>query len=208
MNLPSITLAALICCLLLACQPNGNGGRNPQPLTTGEMTVSDTARYKPLYVHPLLSDAELNAKNTALGGFGKLLPQPMERMEAQLLTRTYWVMEFYHDGHASKEQRKRGQGQWFKFSPDGSFTGGHWDRQTHSGAWYLIYEGPEVYLIIDSNVDRLDARWHVQAIANERDAMAWVRTAELGPYIPGSVSVKLIELYDVPTREQFGVASE
>lgn len=195
-----------IVCIGFGCEkPAAPAAKNPVPLSTGEMTVDDTAAYRPLYVHPLLADAELNSPNTALGGFGKILPQPMERMETQLLTQSYWVMEFYHDSYGSGQQRLNGQGQWLKFKSDGTFIGGHWDRQTHAGAWYILFDGPEVYLTLDSNVDRQDAKWHIQAINGERNAMGWVRTPDFGPRTPRAIQAKMIELYDMPTKAQFGV---
>lgn len=207
---------ALLFCLLLvsACnEPTSSASsstatssaKNPTPLTSGEMTVVDTARYQPLYVHPLLAEVELNAPNTAIGNFGKVLPQPMDRMEAQLLTQSYWVMEFWHDGHASAQQRLNGQGQWFKFNPDGTFIGGHWNRQTHAGAWYILFDRDDVYLTLDSNVDRLDAKWHIQAISNDRTEMGWVRTPDFGPRTPRAIQAKMITLDNVPTKEQFHV---
>lgn len=206
-------LTGLIAALLLllsscdkAANDNNNVKQNPTPLTTGEMTVVDTAKYKPLYVHPLLAETELNAKHTALGNYGKVLPPPMDRMEAQLLTKSYWVAEFYHDSYGSANQRLAGQGQWLQFNPNGTFVGGHWDKQTHAGAWYLLYDGQKRYLTLDSNVDRLDAKWDLQKINGQRDAMAWVRTPELGPRTPTTIQMKLIELYDMPTRQQFGIA--
>ncbi|MEL6141189.1 MAG: hypothetical protein AAFU67_06195 [Bacteroidota bacterium] len=198
----SYLLGATIVLLFLSCQNNTS---NPTPLSTGEMTVVDTASYQPLYVHPLLADVELNAQNTALGGYGQIMSPPMERSEAQLLTKAYWVFEFYHDPNGSAGQRKRGAGQWFRFSPDGSFTGGHWGRQTHAGLWYLLYDGNHRYLTIDSNVDQLDGKWDIQAIGSEQDAMGWVRQNDFGPKLKSPVQGKLIELYNVPTKEQFHV---
>lgn len=126
-------------------------------------------------------------------------------MEAQLLTgRPYWVMEFYHDSYGSAQQRLEGQGQWFHFNPDGTFTGGHWDRQTHAGAWYLVFEDDHRYLTLDSNVDRQDAKWDMQKISGERDAMGWVRSGDFGPRTPRTLQAKMIELFDMPTRAQFG----
>lgn len=196
------------CCVLLlnSCgNDSANARKNPTPLSSGEMTVVDTARYQPLYVHPLLSAAELNAQNTAQGGYGKVLPPPMNRMEANLLTQSpYWVFEFYHDSYGSAQQRLEGQGQWFQFNPDGTFIGGHWDRQTHAGAWYLVFDGQDRFLTLDSNVDRQDAKWNIQKINGERDAMGWVRSPDFGPRTPRTLQAKVIQLFDMPTRKQFG----
>lgn len=190
----------------VGCGDNGAGtsGKNPTPLSSGEMTVNDTASYKPIYVHARLADTELNAQNTAQGGYGKVLPPPMNQMEAQLLTKSFWAFEFYHDSYGSPNQRLAGQGQWLRFNPDGTFIGGHWDQQTHSGAWYLLYDGEHRYLTLDSNVDRLDAKWDIQKINGERDAMGWVRQNDFGPKTPRTIQAKVIELYDMPTKKQFG----
>ncbi|MEM9836006.1 MAG: hypothetical protein AAF828_05860 [Bacteroidota bacterium] len=204
MNRFSLLLSVGLLCFYWGC---GNGSKkNPPKLSTGEVTVVDTATYQPLYIHKVLAESELNAKNTAQGGYGQAMLPPMTYPTAQLLTRNYWVAEFYHDSHASVEQRKRGQGQWFQFNPDGTFIGGHWDRQTHAGAWYLINDTGKTYLQIDSNVDRLDATWDVQAIGSEQEAMGWVRTTKFGPRTPKSITVKMIELFNMPTKQQFGVA--
>lgn len=198
-------LIFLIPALLLLVASCVDNAKNPPKLSTGEKTVQDTAVYQPLYIYTMLGAEELNAQNTSQGRYGQIMVPPMSRTEARLLTRAYWVVEFYHDSFAAKEQRMAGQGQWFRFNPDGSFTGGHWDRQTHSGVWYLIYDGDKKYLTIDSNVDRMDAKWDMQAIGGEEDAMGWVRTTEFGPRTPKSVTIKLISLDNMPTKEQFGV---
>lgn len=191
--------------LALSFTACGDNGKNPTPLSKLEMTFEDTASYQPLFYHPILPATELSAQNTAIGGYGQQLQPPMQRSIAQLLTRSYWVMEFYHDRAASIPQRKLGKGQWFQFNPDGTFRGGHWENQTHSGLWYLLFDGEKTFLTIDSNVDRLDARWDIQAVNGDEDAMGWVRTEAFGPRTPYGVSVKMIELFDPPTKAQFGV---
>ena len=204
MNRLILILATLVI-LATGCVDNA---KNPTPISTGEKTMQDTARYQPLYIHTMLGEEELNAQTTSQGGYGQIMDPPMNRSEPRMLTRDYWVVEFYHDSFASKEQRKKGQGQWFQFNPDGSFIGGHWEKQTHSGLWYIIYDGDKKYITIDSNVDRLDAKWDMQAIGGEEDAMGWVRSTEFGPRTPKSVTIKLITLSDVPTKKQFGVAED
>jgi len=197
---------AILTLLLLgvaAC--TGEATKNPKALSSGEMTVVDTAEYQPLYVHPVLVEQELNSQYTSQGAYGQIMAPPMERLEAQILTRTYWVFEFYHDPNGSIAQRKVGQGLWYRFQPDGSFIGGHWDRQTHSGLWYLTYDGDKVFITIDSNVDRHDGKWDIQAIGREQDTMAWVRTYDFGTRTRSPIQGKLIELFNVPTKEQFGV---
>ncbi len=201
-----IATAAVLSLLVNACK---EGAKNPTPLSTGELTVQDTAAYQPLYIHPLLAQQELNSQHTALGGYGQVMPPPMETRLGQLLTKSFWVMEFYYDSHATVPQRRRGKGQWFQFNKDGTFLGGHWERQTHSGLWYLQPDGSgRDFIIIDSNIDRLDSKWEIQAINGEEDAMGWVRQTDFGPKTPKSVTVKMMELYNIPTKEQFGVTGE
>lgn len=198
----TLILAALVV-LAVSCV---DSSKNPTPLSTGEKTIQDTAVYQPLYIHTMLGEQELNAQTTSQGGYGQIMDPPMNRSEPRMLTRDFWVVEFYHDSFASKEQRKRGQGQWFQFNPDGSFIGGHWEKQTHSGLWYMIYDGDKKYVTIDSNVDRLDGKWDMQGIGSEEETTAWVRTTEFGPRTPRSVTIKLITLSNRPTKQQFGVA--
>lgn len=164
----------------------------------------DTAHYVPLYIHQIPPAEEINNDTTAFGAFGPLFPAPMEKSEAQILTNSYWVIEGYADNQASRAQKIAGTGQWLKFSPSGTFSGGHWEKQTHAGVWYLHYNHKFPRLVIDSNVDRLDATWELQAISADRAEMAWVRlSGEAFGFAHPPFSVKLIELYDRPTKEQF-----
>ncbi len=201
-----VSLISLFALLLLieSCQEGGQ--KNISSGTT--LTVIDTAAYQPLYIHPLLAEQELNSQYTALGAYGQIAPPAMQTRMPQILTKSYWVVEHYYDSHASIPQRRRGNGQWFLFNKDGSFMGGHWERQTHSGVWYVQPDGQKNYLIIDSNVDRLDSKWELQAINGEEDAMGWVRQNDFGPKVPKSVVVKMIELYNIPSKAQFGVETE
>ncbi|NJO86568.1 MAG: hypothetical protein HC821_00280, partial [Lewinella sp.] len=184
-----------------SCQPKQTvASGTPEPAVERQMTVADPAQYQPLYVHPVLKDQELYAQKTALGAYGQVLPVNQERSEIDLLTRSYWVIELYHDPNAEIEQRRKGTGQWFRFKKDGSFTAGHWDRITHSGAWYIVFSGKDRYLTIDSNVDRQDARWNIQAIAGDESAMAMVRENDFGPKVAVPVQCKLLPLDNMPTK--------
>jgi len=55
----------------------------------------DTARHVPLYIHKIPAESELNSQVTAVGAFGQVLQPPMERLEAQALCKSYWVVEGY-----------------------------------------------------------------------------------------------------------------
>jgi hypothetical protein len=91
---------------------------------------------------------------------------------------------------------------WIQCFPNGTFRGGHWDKQTHAGAWYLTYNEKHPLLQLDSNVDRMDAIWEIQGLAGDQASIVVVRRNTFGPS-HNSISSKWIELYDRPTREQF-----
>ena len=177
------------------------------PESTASFVASpdqDTARYVPLYIHQIPPAEEINKDTTEFGGFGPLFAPPMERIEAQVLTNSYWVIEGYADHEGSRQQRIAATGQWIRCLPDGSFHGGHWDRLTHTGVWYLHYNYKFPRLVLDSNVDRLDATWEIQGMSGDQSEMAWVRlSGEVFGQPHRSISVRLIELYDRPTKEQF-----
>lgn len=162
----------------------------------------DTARHVPLYIHKIPADSELDSQVTAVGEFGQVLQPPMERLEAQALCKSYWVVEGYADSRASRPQKVAATGQWIQCFPNGTFRGGHWDKQTHAGAWYLTYNEKYPLLTLDSNVDRMDATWEIQGFAGDQSAMALVRRNTFGPR-HNAISAKWIELFDRPTREQF-----
>lgn len=193
--------------MLVACQDDqATGSKTQMVSSTAEFASShdsDTAKYKPLFIHGIPTDDEMNSDRTGMGGHGRILPPDMSRTEAQVLTKSIWVFEFYIDSQASLPQTAQGTGQWMQFNPDGTFIAGHWQQQTHSGAWYLDYQEKFPKLTLDSNVDRMDAVWEIQAINAEQDNMGWRRVPDaFGPYRK-SIMGKVIELYDRPTRQQF-----
>lgn len=162
----------------------------------------DTARHIPLYIHKIPAEGELDNQTTSVGGFGQTIEPPMERLEAQALCKSYWVVEGYADSRASRAQKVAATGMWLQCFPNGTFRGGHWDKQTHAGAWYLTYNEKYPLLQLDSNVDRMDAIWEIQGLAGDQASIVVVRRNTFGPS-HNSVSSKWIELYDRPTREQF-----
>lgn len=164
----------------------------------------DTAKYVPLYIHKIPAEDELNSATTAVGGFGQILAPPMDKIEAQMLCKSYWVIEGYADNDGSRPQKIAATGQWIQCFPNGTFYGGHWDRQTHAGAWYLDYTQEHPRLTLDSNVDRMDAIWEMQRISGDQTEMAWVRLSDTNFGVRHRpISAKWIELYDRPTKEQF-----
>lgn len=203
----TLSLLCAVALLLISCTDDAASGSTPfnQTRTTYSAVASsdqDTARYQPLYLHDLPED--VNAQVTNAGQYGQKTPPDMGRYEAQVLTKSVWVTEFYVDKFASRAQKMAGTGQWLKFYGDGSFHGGHWDRHTHSGVWAINYTTAKPTIVLDSNVDNLDAWWEIHGIAAEQDAMSWRRVpdSKFGPYRK-SIMVKMMELSDLPTREQF-----
>jgi hypothetical protein len=65
-------------------------------------------------------------------------------------------------------------------------------------------------LVLDSNLDRLDATWEMKRISGNQSEMAWVRlSGEAFGFPHRPFHVKLIELFDRPTKKQFaGVHQE
>jgi hypothetical protein len=177
------------------------------PESTASFAASpdqDTASYVPLYIHQIPPAEEIDNDSTELGKAGQRFPAPMEKLRAQLLTKSYWVFESYADHSGSKEQIIAGTGQWIQCFENGTFRGGHWERQTHSGVWYLHYNYKHPRLVLDSNVDRMDATWEMQGVSGDQSQMAWVRLSGDVFGVPHrSFHVRLVELFDRPTKEQF-----
>ena len=202
----------LLTTLALACGNNGTGpadGTTPvdQLRSTAEFTDvpgQDTARYRPLYLHKIPPADEIKNATTSLGGFGMVLKPELAHPVAQMLVKSLWVVEGYADSDANRNQRIGGVGQWIQCFDNGTFFGGHWGEQTHSGAWYIDTRGEYPRITLDSNVDRLDAIWEVQGYSGDGSSMAVVRKwdTKFGPY-RGSLAAKWIELYDRPTKDQF-----
>ncbi len=202
-----LPLALLTVFLLPGCTDNSTKSKQQDVVYTSEFFSSfdQTADgYQPLYLHPIPSADQIDTDRTDYGSYGQLLPPPLEKFEVQVLTKSTWAFEYYVDSDASITQRLAGAGQWLEFRPDGTFTGGHYDKQTHSGAWYMDYQLKYPRITIDSNVDQLDAIWEIQGVNGEQSAMSWRRVPDSG-FGPPRMSVmgKLIELYDRPTKAQF-----
>ena len=214
MNPTKMKLTYLLCALsvltlLLACE-TGTGGLAPSKQKV-EMTDEfaaypgqDTNSYRPLFLHPIPSEDVINSNQTPYGAYGQLLLPPTTDARIQLLNEGIWTIEFYIDEEADARQRMFGTGQWMQFFPDGHFIGGHWQRQTHSGAYYVNLGEKYPMITFDSNVDQLDATWEMQRIADDRENMAWRRADEknFGPK-RRNIVLKLNKLDNRPTREQY-----
>ncbi|MFT5998217.1 MAG: hypothetical protein ACI81P_000669 [Neolewinella sp.] len=55
---------------------------------------------------------EIKSDSTGLSVFGQRLAPPMEKLRAQLLTKSYGVIESYADQSGSRGQKIAGTGQW------------------------------------------------------------------------------------------------
>jgi len=200
-------LLALYLCATSCTDPKPSDGtvQADELASTKDFVASkdqDTARHIPLYIHKIPAEGELDNQTTSVGGFGQTIEPPMDRLEAQALCKSYWVVEGYADSRASRPQKVAATGQWIQCFPNGTFRGGHWDKQTHAGAWYLTYNEKHPLLQLDSNVDRMDAIWEIQGMSGDQASIVVVRRNTFGPH-HNSISSKWIELYDRPTREQF-----
>lgn len=202
----------LLLLLAVACQdPQPGTGGSAQPDADVEMTNEfaaypgqDTMDYVPFYLHAIPEDDVLNTSKTPYGEYGQLLPAPMTDARVQLLTSGIWAVEYYINEEGTPRQNIYGTGQWMQFFPDGHFIGGHFGRQTHSGAYYLNFGKKYPLITFDSNVDRLDTTWEMQRIANDRENMGWRRAFEEG-FGPKSRSIvlRLNRLDNRPTKEQY-----
>ncbi len=207
-KMKSICLLLAISLVFTSCGDSTLPNAGPVPAdelaSTQDFVASpdqDTASHIPLYIHKIPAASELNDTITSVGSVGPLPPPPMARIEAQALCRSYWVVEGYADSRASRPQKIAATGQWIQCFPDGTFKGGHWDKQTHSGKWHLTFQEKHPLLQLDSNVDRMDASWTMQ-LSRDQAKMALTRRNGFGPHF-NSISSLWVELYDRPTREQF-----
>ena len=127
--------------------------------------------------------------------------QPVDNSrEAQLLTKDFWVFEFYVvPGNQQESQANRGR--WFDFQPDGKFSAGHWEEQTANGVWRLDRREGKIFLILDADFDPYDAEWQIEP-NGPGDAMSWVGTKN---YERSNHMIKVISLLTRPTRKQFGL---
>jgi len=95
----------LLCLAVFACtKTTSSDGTVPanQLESTASFVASpdqDTARYSPLYIHKIPAESELNSPITALGEFGQVIAPSMQRVEEQMLVKSYWVVEGYADGN-------------------------------------------------------------------------------------------------------------
>lgn len=142
-----------------------------------------------------------NVPSTGQGFVGEPEAPPTELRETQALLRNFWVFEFYID-RKNPDNRIAKKGKWYKFEPDGTFTGGQWQDQTHAGVYRVYRKDNKVMLLIDSNNDSEDAEFDMQGLTGDAEAMSWVGTSR---FDMSHVILKAINLLTRPTKEQFGV---
>ncbi len=127
---------------------------------------------------------------------------PPDTKEAQMLTASnFWVIEFYVS-FEDEEQGRANQGKWIQFRKDGTADVGHWEDQTSTGTWTMVYGGKRPLVVLDMQDDAQDIGWEIQGISEPGDEMSWVGVKDYPNY--GDV-VKVISLLTRPTKKQFGV---
>lgn len=117
-----------------------------------------------------------------------------------ILTRDFWVFEFYVVDDAAA--RAANKGRWFRFSEDGTFESGRWEEKTGYGSWRLQDEQGDVTLYLDNVADAEDGQWEIQGVNKEQDTMTWVGVNKTST--AGAIT-KVINLLTRPTKAQFGV---
>jgi hypothetical protein len=170
-------IASLLCVLFL------HSCKNDQAESAGEKPAESS------------SVAETSAGGTAAPALN-----PGDSREVQLLTKDFWVFEFYVTDDVNARQFNRGR--WYSFKPDGTFESGHWEEKTGMGTWKLDRSMGKLLLQIDSENDAEDAEWEIQGINQSGDTMTWVGTPN---YKRSDVIIKAINLLTRPTKKQFGV---
>ncbi len=131
-------------------------------------------------------------------------PAGDSHMEA-LLMKDYWVFEFYIPKDDSDMEAKLfNRGRWYRFFPDGTYEGGHWQEKKDQGVWkYFVEDGqPKVWM--DSANDGKDSEYKIKA-SGEGDAMSWVGSNR---YNQSGIMIKAINLLTMPTKKQFDVEEE
>ena len=142
------------------------------------------------------------AESPIEGESGSFLPPiaPGEHPMVPILTRDFWVFEFYVIDDAAARALNRGR--WYRLLEDGTFESGHWQQKTGNGSWRLQDEQGKVMLYLDNVVDAEDAQWEVQGVNKEQDTMTWAGVSKTNT---AGVITKVINLLTRPTKAQFGV---
>ena len=180
----------LMSVLFMACENNSNKEQagnqapaNPPTIYRGDATTASPEG---------IPQANKN------GSFMEPAPLPDVRT-VQLLTKDFWVFEFYVADE--REVRLGNKGRWFAFYQDGTFENGRWTEKLGYGAWNLQnIPGEGLRLILDNIDNNQDEQWEIQGVNESGDAMTWVGINKTNT--AGHV-VKAINLLTRPTRKQF-----
>ena len=128
---------------------------------------------------------------------------PGESYNTSIITKDYWVMEFYVPFDNSYEKKMANKGRWYKFSNDGTFTCGQWQEETSYGSWrYGRSVFDNLTIVADAANDNLDAEWEFQ-IGSGGTEMSWAGQQAFG--VEAGAMVKAVNLLTMPTKKQFGV---
>ncbi len=128
-------------------------------------------------------------------------PAGDSHMEA-LLTKDYWVFEFYIPKDDSDMEAKLfNRGRWYRFNPDGTYENGHWQEVQGKGIWKYYVEDGQDKIWLDSANNKEDSEYKLKA-NGEGDAMSWVGSRR---YNQSGIMIKAINLMTMPTKKQFGI---
>lgn len=146
------------------------------------------------------TSAQNAAANT--GSFAPPI-SPGDSPTTQLITKDYWVIEYYVPFDDDYNKKMANKGRWYKFKNDGTFVCGQWQEETSHGSWRYgtsVFGRPTI--VADAKNDRLDAEWEFQANGDGSE-MSWAGQQRFG--VEEGTMVKAINLMTMPTKAQFGV---
>lgn len=180
MNQSSLLLTGLCLLLLAACKPDES--------TATAVTNNETT--------------EVTTMPEQTGSYVEAVLPDRNNPKTQLLLRTFWVAEHWVN-HADNSQNLPNKGRWWRFKEDGTFTFGQWQQQLTYGSWVVHFDGDKELIHMDAANDEYDMEFHMQAVSQLKDYMAWAGT---GTYDQKRIAVKATSLLTMPTKAQFGIA--
>jgi len=175
-------LASFLFCLvlLISCQNTEQADRSGTASTSGSV-----------------QDARAND-----GNFSPPI-SPGDSYNTTVITKDYWVIEFYVPFDQSYEKKMANKGRWYKFKNDGTYVCGQWQEETSFGSWrYGRSAMGELTIVTDAKNDRFDGEWQFQ-IGSGATEMSWAGQQSFG--VEEGTMCKVINLTSKPTKKQFGV---
>jgi hypothetical protein len=150
-------------------------------------------------------DGAANTAAPAAGNDGSFAApiSPGDSPTTDLITKDYWVIEFYVPFDNDYEKKMANKGRWYKFEKDGTFTCGQWQEDHSYGTWRYgtsVFGNPTI--VADAKNDNLDAEWEFRPSANGTE-MSWAGQQSFG--VEEGTMAKAISLMTKPTKAQFGV---